>query len=202
VKERPILMSAPMVRACLDGPKTQTRRIVKLPRGAQIENDAPEWANFGDRPLWWPWIEDSEDGDGFLPCPYGQPGDRLWVRETWAHVPTEEGMGYIYRADGESAFDCIREGWDFTGPWKPSIFCPRAASRITLEITGVRVERLLDITADDCRAEGHPQRAELSQEAQDDAARDWYMDLWISLNGKASCDANPWVWVIEFKRLP
>lgn len=161
--ERPILFSAPMIRALLDGKKTQTRRV--------------------------PW---SPQHDGWVPCPYGGPGDRLWVKETFAPCTARVRKGHFhYRADGAVGHRISTNGgdawWERTGhttgladhsllgvwlaqpsKWKPSIFMPRGASRITLEVTGVRVERLQAISEADAVAEG--------------------------------C-ANPWVWAISFKRV-
>jgi hypothetical protein len=133
-------------------------------------------------------------------CPYGNLGDRLWVRETFSYE--ENGPRIWYWADGNiAAFNCERPR-----PIKPSIHMPRWASRITLEITGVRVERLQDISYDDAIAEGCEQRTTCINpgkgvyshvnEPQDDFSR-----LWKSINGAESWDANPWVWVIEFKRV-
>jgi hypothetical protein len=179
MKERPILFSGGMVRAILDGSKTQTRRVVKHSGGMEFDPQDPHYR-----------------------CPHGTPGDRLWVRETWAHERDGTGCpddtGVLYRATDP--------GWDDeeTGlRWRPSIFMPRIASRILLEITDVRVQRLQEISADDCRAEGHPADWSRSPdpEVHNDAARDWYMDLWQSINGSDSWHANPWVWAITFRRL-
>ena len=176
--ERPILFSAPMVRALLAGTKTQTRRVVK--RNA---------------------YEKSIHADQFAPptcaCPYGQPGDRLWVRETWAKWGRDDQCGEgpsvthepIYRADGSP--------WDEQDKWRPSIHMPRAASRILLEITSVRVERLQDISEADTVAEGIP----AGEVSPADAGRFAYRLLWESINGPDSWAANPWVWVLEFKRV-
>ncbi len=133
VKERPILFSAPMVRAILDGSKTQTRRVVK--------GDALGILNLEIRP--------PSDPIFVEKCLYGKPGDRLWVRETFN--PDWAGHGPIYKADGGSA---IEAGYSREPRWKPSIHMPRKLSRITLEITGVRVERLKDISEYDSLAEG------------------------------------------------
>ena len=178
MKERPILFSAPMVRALLAGTKTQTRRVIKPRHLAFFNQDAAAMlSDWNERPL-----------------PYGKPGDRLWVRETWHDASSSLHSCALYRADG------IDLHWD---KWTPSIHMPRWASRITLEITSVRVERLQEISEADAQAEGWTRRPEVSTDPQvhKEAARDWFMDLWESINGPGSWDANPWVWVIEFKRL-
>jgi len=185
--ERPILFSTPMVRALLSGAKTQTRRIVKAKHLPWLENSV---LNFLDGK----WNQ--------RPLPYGQPGDRLWVRETWkssANVQPPISEPYIYAADlGPTGVT----KWAAT--WKPSIHMPRAASRITLEVTSVRVERLQDISEADAQSEGWTRRPEVSTDPQvhKEAARDWFMDLWESINGPGSWGANPWVWALEFRRLP
>ena len=151
--------------------------------------------------------------------PYGQPGDRLWVRET--HY-IDEGSQYFYRATGGySQHKEIDEAHGnaplvWAGPWKPSIFMPRRASRITLEIVNVHVERLQDISEADAIAEGcqmdrnFPSDGDFPAEIPHesgigmvgwDCARDWYADLWEDINGPSSWSMNPWVWVIEFKRV-
>lgn len=205
MKERPILMSAPMVRAILAGTKTQTRRVVK-----------PQPPAGWDRNCWfsapvWGWTAQAEPAQTWhkVRCPYGQPGDRLWVRETWNRF--EAWQGYFYAADDHSfgigADDDPDHIPEHAIRWKPSIHMPRAASRITLEVTGVRVERLQDISAADAIAEGI--------EAEGDEWRDYlmphtqccltprssYRTLWESIHGPGSWDANPWVWVIEFRRI-
>lgn len=206
MKERPILFSAPMVRAILNGIKTQTRRVVKLKPWHQIEerdDGAP-----------WPWMYDGErDADHWLPCPYGQPGDRLWVRETFCPIypqdPHYNGgrpIEYDYRATykhGDRLGDLI----GVKKEWKPSIHMPRRASRITVEVTGVRVERLQDISADDAKAEGISEFIGGWWCEHDDAEQiagmtpqEGYRHLWERINGPGSWDANPWVWVVEFKR--
>ena len=216
MRERPIIFSAPMVRAILAGAKTQTRRVVRQ----QITPlaDGSSWHQFDHRgsnyrmnlrngtvSQWSPLLQF---------CPYGQPGDRLWVRET--HAPQsdcwgswerwtrgEGGPGPVihYKASDERAW---------VDRWRPSIHMPRWASRITLEITSVRVERLQDISEADAIAEGCIQNPNgyyqggphkvigLKQMATAVRA---YRDLWESINGPSSWDANPWVWVVEFKRV-
>ncbi len=175
--DRPILFSAPMVRALLAGTKTQTRRVATPKRSIEPMTDE---------------------------CPYGAPGDRLWVREAFMHEPAdycwEASVSIpcrpevtVYRSDHDA-------GESRGAGWKPSIHMPRALSRITLEITGVRVERLWQISEADARAEGA---------APSDYERgfdNWggvlYRKLWEQINGPGSWDANPWVWVVEFKRVP
>jgi hypothetical protein len=188
MKECPIIFSGPMVRAILAGQKTQTRRVVKVRGGSDpVVVDGKVW-----KPA-------RVDYSGYIQCPYGFPGDRLWVREAWCepfyltHDIDCEQVGY--RADNPESINgqVIK--------WKPSIFMPRWASRITLSVVSVRVERLQDITIDDVIAEGvfadfdppdgHGFRSE---------ARNLYEKLWESINGPGSWDANPWVWVIEFER--
>lgn len=191
MKERPILFSAPMVRALLNGTKTQTRRVVKDEQKARALNAA-----------------------GYSACPYGQPGDRLWVRETWQaffddEVPPDRPRGprhtmgipaqpelksfAFYRADGDMPphheYGAVR--------WFPSIHMPRKYSRILLEIVGVRVERLQDISRGDAMAEGCP----FPNIARGANPREWYAELWDQINGPGSWSANPWVWVVEFKRV-
>ena len=203
MKERPILFSSEMVRAIIDGRKTQTRRVVKPQPAAG------------------------------LPCPYGAPGDRLWVRETFASFRAEgqpvtpRDARYVVLRDGAQvyadgktypplaayaagAFDAIK--------WRPSIHMPRWASRITLEVVSVRVERVQSITEEDARAEGvdwaapHPYGERWDDDREDPRevgystggsfARDNFRRLWDSINGKrASWASNPWVWAVEFRRV-
>lgn len=202
IKERPILFSAPMVRAILGGQKTVTRRQVK--KQAALDCLA---AGFEPSFLTLP-------GNADL-CPYGQPGDRLWLRETFTdlrgtgveHRPDPNGpiQRYAYAADcapGSYADEARKE---YGIKWKPSIHMPRAASRILLEITGVRVERLQDISRSDIRAEGLVCPPELASDDVSPNYRDWYpaawRELWESINGAGSWMANAWVWVVEFKRV-
>lgn len=203
MKERPILFKGPLVRAILSGQKTVTRRLLKMPHG-----------------FW----ETSATGE-LVPipanCPYGKPGDRLWVREGFGEIydycehpempgcPDENWhIAWKYRADGD--FD-MKE-WDgvFTG-WKPSIHMPRAACRILLEITDVRVERLQDISDAEIEREGIDLDALADGQDRYDMChagsgadgrptlRTAWRHLWESTGG--DWDANPWVWVVEFKRV-
>lgn len=204
ITERPILMSAPMVRALQAGTKTQTRRIVKLPHMNPLGKWEP--STFGGPnggrtregltvPLQ-ACIWHTRTGDS-IACPHGQPGDRLWVRETWHTV---DGEHAFYRADYQH--DPIGDRQHGV-TWRPSIHMPRWASRITLEITEVRVQRLQEISADDAYNEG---TAEWAAETVRNGNK-WpnivraYHGLWESINGPGSWDANPWVWAISFRRI-
>ena len=187
MKERPISATRPEVRAILDGRKTMTRRIVK-PQPIGGDKICKRGMGYG-------WIigqlRDSENAWRDLSCPYGQPGDRLWVRETW-RIPNGAPRGWVdYRADD------AREGFR----WRPSIYMPRWASRITLEITDIRVERLQDISEEDAQAEGVKLHTEYIPMKVGFNHRQAFGGLWESINGPGSWDANPWVWAIEFKRV-
>lgn len=198
VRERPILFSAPMVRAILDGSKTQTRRIVK-PR-----NDLA----FGV-PLAAHELAGEVNGGDFMNSPFGQPGDRLWVRETFCMDDNGHEEWPIYKADGIAL--PVRPKGCGVSRWRPSIHMPRWASRLTLEITGVRIERLNSISAQDAIAEGieqvdelhgHPLWREYGNEPWNSSMPEYsFQTLWNSITGPSSWDANPWVWVIEFKRV-
>lgn len=230
LKERPILFNGDMVRALLDGRKTQTRRILKSqpPEGCgliEVEEFAPIVTDRkGDQqPGPDTFGAFSEDGEWSLKCPYGQPGDRLWVREAHALLPrtayrASVGTGTIeqveHPTDGYTAA-VFREGFDRSGApnWRPSIHMPRWASRITLEIVSVRVERLQDISEADAMAEGiEPPEGETYRDyavkPEDNEGHDYYLcpqdsfiSLWEKINGLDSCKANPLVWVVEFKRV-
>lgn len=179
-RERPILFSAPMVSAILASTKTQTRRAVK--------GWALEWLQPG---MFTPEYVALPDNRA---CPYGQPGDRLWVREAFG-VDDEDGS-ILYWADPDTAQAAqhAKACEDRFPRCRPSIHMPRTACRITLEITSVRVERLHDISEADALAEGPA--------AHCDGPWHAYRSLWTLINGPASWDANPWVWVVEFKRCP
>ena len=255
MKERPILFSGPMVRAILDGRKTQTRRVLKPQptwvdtqegghwylrgyerRGGSLRNvygggfDPAEYAK-SERGAWF-------SGSG---CPYGQPGDRLWVRETFQicsnfHVdcrddkpPFSDGRPVkrnndpdypvweqCYYAASDKCPELLSpETEEIEARWRPSIHMPRWASRILLEIVSVRVERLQDISEADAKAEGAQFDAWVNANTGNDlddftlsdsidgpwCHRNGFANLWQSINGPESWQANPWVWVIEFKRV-
>lgn len=193
MKERPIIFSGPMVRAILEGRKTQTRRVMKTPP------------------------DTFEDAASVLSaCPFGKAGDRLWVRETWSVYTDGHARGkgdevILYRADDsaywnmhplehmEAEFNPLRDACDFSPKWRPSIHMPRWASRITLEIASVRVELLQAISEADAKAEG------TTPDRYTDHPRGIYYtafaELWKSINGPDSWSLNPWVWVIEFEKV-
>jgi hypothetical protein len=178
MKERPILFSAPMVRAILEGRKTQTRRIVK----PQPDGIRAKFHHFD-------FVGQAVFTDGsYVQCPYGKPGDRLWVRESFSRSP----LGVLYRADFVKTARASRWG----DRWRPSIHMPRVASRILLEITDVRVERLNEITEKDASAEGVSADVFLGDTP---TAIVPFCMLWESIHGPGSWEKNPWVWVIEFK---
>lgn len=195
--ERPILFSGPMARAILEGRKTVTRRIVKPqpkvePHHEPIVNAAWQ-AGFVD-----------------VRCPYGEIGDRLWVRETFAGERQEQvGTGAVrwlhveYRADGE--YGPSAEEMGDAPRWRPSIHMPRCLSRITLEVTDVRVERLQDITAADIRAEGVDEWSVgelLGRQVVDTPLRNLWCICWDAINGdRTPWSSNPWVWRVAFKRI-
>jgi hypothetical protein len=207
VKERPILFSAPMVRAILDGRKTVTRRPVKVqPRSR---------ADIGSYGKGQPFIRNPDVTKRNPECPFGNPGDRLWVRETWYCDHNEVMRGPYLKPDDLDVIEARDDGtlvyaadgltpYETDQPvWKPSIHMPRWACRILLEITDVRVERLQDISRADIRAEGLECPPELASDDVSPNYRDWYpaawKELWNSTGG--DWDANPWVWVVEFKRV-
>lgn len=189
-RERGIVMSGDNPKLILDGRKTQTRRIIKPQPPRSEWTRVKEYADSGMSEV---------QPNYFMRCPYGVAGDRLWVRETfWEELyPTKNSPKVYYCADGT----CPRG--DQVVCKRPSIHMPRWASRITLEITKVRVERLQDISEEDAIAEGFdppPAYMSLSAKYFCKSTREQYRELWDSLHGKGAWDKNPWVWVIEFKR--
>jgi hypothetical protein len=211
MRERPILFSAAMVRALLDGSKTQTRRAI-VNRSRVHPELVYVRESDGSVGGWWPYL--SDDGESFVcdgmehpvDCPYGKPGDLLWVRETWAQnqnqlSDTRMDCSYVYRADGEERAQ--DNGTDL--PWRPSIHMPRWASRIDLKVTGVRVERLQGISASDALQEGLEECHDLPYRWDHpvcfETAQRLYSELWEQINGAGTWAANPWVWVVEFRRV-
>ncbi|EPH1852755.1 hypothetical protein ACJJBP_22785 [Pseudomonas aeruginosa] len=223
MKERPILFTGPMVRAILEGRKTVTRRVV-TPQpdflGSMVDPNTP--------------FKTLDAGlHARIKCPYGEPGDRLWVRETWTDVNMCGAPALAYRADEdirdlmeEPGFLDDRGAFNYDDPrvkpypfacwyaeldqarWRPSIHMPRWASRILLEITAVRVERLQDISEEQALAEGvrgepcdHARQACADIGCWGDTAKGAFGFLWEQLNGAGAWQANPWVWVVEFKRV-
>ena len=211
--ERPILFSAPMVRALLDGTKTQTRRVLKpQPANDIAPADFPNPAAQG-------WKSSRRHSHGATTahfCPYGQPGDRLWVRETWQAVRGDDRARHICtspRPDvGWLEYAATPREDEPAYKWRPSIHMPRWASRIDLEVTGVRVERLQRINEADALAEGierldspHPgvplYRDYAPGHDSTVSPVHSYRTLWEAINGPGSWDANPWAWVVEFRRI-
>lgn len=236
VRERPILFSAPMIRALLAGTKTQTRRIVNPQplslwgQGVTVQDPAHYSAH----------VRTTDGEDRWVRSPYGRPGDRLWVRESWRSWEETCEQDHPHGYDVPCGLHCHqvyvayaatpREGYRPTpdkahityldastpleanplllGPWRPSIFMPRCASRITLEVTEVRVQRLQEISEEDARAEGfssEPTPATVNGEPAELHVFDpikWYALLWDSVNGKrAPWSSNPWVWALTFRRV-
>jgi len=202
MKERPILFSGAMARAILDGSKTQTRRVVKKD-GGLLNYGAAQFVKDG---LWYPTSPSGKAG--LVPpiiCPYGQPGDRLWVREQYKiseWMPSYATIEYTANDHKKTFVRQYLQG-RITEPvsvnnLRPSIFMPRWASRITLEITGLHVERLQDITNNDALDEGTPDLRTIENGWD---MRRCFQELWEQINGVGSWAENPWVWVIEFKRV-
>ncbi|AZF00355.1 Phage protein [Pseudomonas orientalis] len=219
VKERPILFSAPMVRAILEGRKTVTRRPVKVqPHIDASGNFCVGNSNYGQDGYGKPVTKHFVNGC----CPFGKPGDRLWVRETIIdlrgtgveHRPDPDGplQRYAYAADCRPGSHSDEARKDFGLKYKPSTHMPRAACRILLEISDVRVERLQDISEDQAQAEGVRLMRDgsdtwVSREGSGNLVTPWptakeaFSDLWNSINGPHAWVANPWVWVVSFKRV-
>ncbi|MCM7446566.1 hypothetical protein UXP36_06510 [Enterobacter hormaechei] len=206
MKEHGMIFNGEMVRAILDGRKTQTRRVMKVQpsdgfhpthNGYDLDLNA-HWYTPGvvdKNGYLQPAKKDvfgvADENEGYA-CPFGAVGDRIWVRETFSPVPDhEEPAGcsaILYAADGNGPY----------GKWVPSIHMPRWASRITLEITGVRVERLNSISDSDASKEG----CCIADMESGDCLSDVFVRLWTSIYGDESWKVNPWVWVIEFKVVP
>ncbi len=212
MKQRPIFFNGDMVRAVIDGRKTQTRRIMRVqPESAEFEPrfiiDSTKRSEIDN----WCWAEPgvfvNPRRSALFPCPFGVVGDRLWVRETHSIrvEPSEHTPGVAWYRESD-----IGRRWEGQLCWRPSIHMPRWASRITLEITGVRVERLQAISEEDAKAEGVPPAGGLlpdypgtylTPKGDFATAEVAFQRLWQSIYGTDSWQANPWVWVIEFKRV-
>lgn len=205
MRERPILFNGAMVRAILDGSKTVTRRAV-------IKSSQPETIFPSDFSATEAMVELNSTRFGttwWKSCPYGKPGDRLWVRETFAalsageYEPVKPRYGYgqeIRFAATDPLSDCDIGVRGYA--WRPSIHMPRWASRILLEITDVRVERLQAITEAQAKAEGVLScERDIDPDGNDYSPYELFSALWVSINGHESWHANPWVWVVEFKRV-
>lgn len=220
MKERPILFSGAMVGAIIDGRKAQTRRLLKLCKSLPRFDGGQVW----------------KGPSGLAVCPYGRVGDRLWVREAWGldnGLPDEydcvhfRADGLAMHVDGRAQSELFKPSYAFSGRWRPSIHMPRWASRITLEVTGVRVEPLQEISEDDAIAEGIPecvscQPSRWGRGTQDDplssanggkpwstchgvcqgeSAKETFQRLWDDINGKkVPWSSNPLVWVVEFRK--
>lgn len=226
MRAHPILFSTDMVQAIIAGKKMQTRRMVKKQPNIKATHFeySPAWKlkpwvaefQYHDSPCW-------EITDNYK-CPYGEPGDVLWVRETWTKGCEWDGTGaqpplrYYYRANNDwKGLDWWHEKTDTISDspsWKPSIHMPKAAARIWLEITDIRVVRLQDITEEDAIAEGIEgmevaEDGHLVMKWRDYTSTDgWYYNLvesfkslWFSINGPDSWANNPWLWVVSFKVL-
>lgn len=225
--EKPILFSTAMVQAILEDRKTQTRRVVK---------PQPVMYDFGPGGISLAWVSPTtvdgydavgvnrvQETPGYLKCPYGKPGDILWVRETWKYYEKAVGKGesfhikkfLAYKADEDN--NNIQKSCEwFEGKWHPSIHMPREVARLFLTVKSIRVERLQDITEEDAKAEGiksywskpHENDSPFIGAAKEMGAdlcftrREAFQQLWDFLNAKRGYgwDTNPWVWVIEFER--
>ncbi len=199
MRERPILFSTEMVKAILAGRKTMTRRIVKPQPVIGDERYTPSRTGGVAYRKAWIWIKsihwdlyEKPSEHLFRFCPYGQVGDRLWVRETFAPSQMMSGKTEItYKADGGNPPSYLMaDGKEIPCYWKPSIFMPRWASRITLEITNIRAEQLQETTEADAVREGFSKLI-------------YFLNYWdkLNMNRGYAQELNPWVWVIEFKRL-
>ncbi|MES4685384.1 hypothetical protein ACSLV1_31915 [Pseudomonas aeruginosa] len=222
-RERPILFNDQMVRAILEGRKTVTRRVMK-PQPTPSKDGGHHWPCKVHQSMLH--VErELQNGEGCwcglaeAACPFGQPGERLWVREAWtidllAAYSTEKGYDseyeLRYRTDDASREIHVAPGepdpylalYDSQrGDWRPSIHMPRWASRILLEITAVRIERLQDISDDQAIAEGIDTHPTGFYGNGCITAGGAFLELWESINGDGKWAANPWVWVVEFKRV-
>jgi len=212
MKERPIIFSGSMVRAILEDRKTQTRRVIKPQPTGELAGIAGVKVGFLKYEPRYIWRDERSELTKWLHCSHGDPGDRLWVRETWAvsrrldplpprkfsflqDNPDFPQSIIYYHADSSNGINPLR------GKWRPSIHMPRWASRITLEVTGVRAERIQDISMHDALSEGaEPLHSDFHDGSH---CIGWFKRIWDSINAKRGFgwDANNWVWVIEFKKI-
>lgn len=215
MKERPIIFSGAMVRALLAGTKTQTRRLAPVESLDITSHDdgMTTWAVSFAKAV--KGVCGSYSGTRCTPaeahriiasqfCPYGRPGDRLWVRETFMRHPADycwEASVSIPIRPAETVYMADHEGESVGAGWTPSIFMPRDLSRITLEITDVRVQRLQDISEDDARAEGCQPVTHDDGTVDCGTRKATFAALWESIHGAGSWDANPWVWALTFRRV-
>lgn len=229
MKERPILFTGDMVRAIIDGRKTQTRRLSGL---EQINFNPDIWINDAvgtdDKERFTASFESTITGSNFIAsCPYGQPGDILWVRETWRKYNLFDENGYfgadiidfaadnpepMVMHDGDGFQMYNKKGQEKMIPFRPSIHMPKSAARIWLQVTDIRVERVQDISEADARAEGaekgifrmgpNVEKGEFQLELNHHARFvEGFKFIWHQVNGAESWDDNPWVWVITFRVL-
>lgn len=209
--ERPILFSAPMVRAIIAGRKTQTRRVAR-PQPPTWATRVPEHGSgyFDPQKTLPSGVEQSCTLDAMVRCPFGGPGDRLWVKETWTTLSEIGRLGVCYEADGfeyrpddTQTLEALPWDWWDSSRRRSSLHLPRRLSRIVLEVTAVRVERLQDISEADAQAEG-VEPAEVIEERPEwvDVPRSYrggFVSIWYDLHGTESWAANPWVWVVNFQ---
>lgn len=215
-KEKPIIFSSEMVRAILDGRKTQTRRVIR-PQPRDMK-DQQVWPN--DDGNWSYWIDGSVWRN--FKCPYGQPGDKLWVREGWKtssmshRTPTNAPEEVVYCVSYRTGYGrfphCktirmdkpVNNAWQKNRDgWRPSIHMPRWASRITLEVVSVKVERVQEISHEDALAEGIDKDSPYNDYGTGSIYRDTFAALWDKINAKRGFgwDVNPWCWRVEFKHV-
>ncbi|EBS4934416.1 hypothetical protein BZV78_16295 [Salmonella enterica subsp. enterica serovar Goverdhan] len=227
MKERGMIFNGEMVRAILDGRKTQTRRIMAIqPEHSELGlRRVIDSKNGRDNGKYF-WSQSDACGlkmrSKVFGCPYGEVSDRIWVRETFQgplfdfdqmdayckdSTPFEKAQFCVYKADGKSAPEFFDADDNLHCCWRPSIHMPRWASRILLEITDVRVERLNAISQEDAQAEGmeltgwRPTYSDPDSGGEVCTPYDNFAQLWSSIYGEESWQGNPWVWVIEFKRI-
>lgn len=224
MKEHPILFSTEMIKAILEGRKTMTRRIMKIQPPVNIESTIYQFATnrtgISDKDYGkhhWLGLSSKnfcsvlDSGQPYFKCPYGKLGDMLWVRESFAVIGNEvvrdESSGaiieetpqYVFRGEKQPHIERLYK-------WKPPIYMPKAAARIWLEITGIRVERLQDISEEDAKVEGamlwmYPNGKNAFGEEDFYSARTCFHSLWKSINGPESWQSNPWVWVVSFRKI-